>query len=652
MSSIKKKFGIFGSLLLILALVVMALPTTSLATTYPTTLTDDLGREITIGALPVKIVSLAPSNTEILFALGLEDRVVGVTEFCDYPPEALEKETIGGPWTPSIESIVALEPDLVLAEEINPIDTITTLEGLGVTVFGIEATDLEDLLNDINTVGQITDKEAEAAALTADMQSTINTVTGKTAGLSPEEKPGVFYILWHDPPWTAGEGTFPHDLIERAGGINIFADVEGWTSVSLETLIARDPEVIIVTAMGGTGSTTWDWVNTELLLADVSARQNGRIHFVESNWVERPGPRVVLGLAELAKLIQPDLFSVIGGGGGGGGGGRKYIHGNIFGKESHFRISLNGEVEKAIEVTPEDGRLTMTIPEGTIAKGEDGKRLKSLEITTNENPPPPPEDAHIIGSPYSFGPAGANFDPPITVEFTYDPDTIPEGVNEEDLVLACYDEDTGEWIELECTVNPATHTITACMAHFTTFAIIGSEEEEPPSEPAAFTFSSLAISPNEVDVGENVSITVMIANTGGELGSYEATLKINGEVEATEEVNIAAGSSQQVSFITPKDTAGTYIVDIGGLTDSFVVKAAPPVVPPIAPPVVSPIVPPAVTPIAPPVVSPIAPPVVSPIVPPAVTPAKPINWWLTGGIIAAVITAIAVPLTIRRRRRA
>ena len=116
MSGIKKKLGIFGSLLLISALAVMALPTTTLATTYPTTLTDDLGREVNIGALPVKIVSLAPSNTEILFALGLADRVVAVTDYCDYPPEALEKETIGGPWAPSIESIVALEPDLVLAE--------------------------------------------------------------------------------------------------------------------------------------------------------------------------------------------------------------------------------------------------------------------------------------------------------------------------------------------------------------------------------------------------------------------------------------------------------------------------------------------------------------------------------------------------------
>jgi len=623
----KKKFGIFGGLLLALALIVMtALPSPSLATTYPITLTDDLGREVTIEARPERIVSLAPSNTEILFELGLADRIVGVTDYCDYPSQALEKEKVGGPWSPSIESIVALEPDLVLAEEINPEEVITTLEGLGVTVFGIEATDLDDLLDDINTVGQITDTEAEAGALTADMQSDIEAVTDKTDGLSPEEKPGVFYICWHDPPWTAGEGTFPHDLIEKAGGINIFADLEGWPSVSLETLIARNPEVIIVTAMGGEGSDTWNWVNTESRLADVSARQNGRVHFVESNWVERPGPRIVLGLEQLAKYIHPEIFNVSSsGGGGGGGGGRKYIHGNIFGEESNFRISQSGEVERAIEVTSGDGRLTMTIPEGTIAKGEDAKRLKSLEITTNENPPPPPEDAHIIDLAYSFGPSGTNFDPPITLEFTYDPDTIPEGVNEEDLVLAYYDEDAGEWVELECTVDPETHTIAGCVAHFTTFAVIGSEEEEPPPEPAAFTFSSLAISPNEVDVGENVTITAVIANTGGELGSYEVSLNINGEVEATEEVDIAAGSSQQVSFTASKDATGTYIVDVGGLTDSFVVTEVTP-----APP---------------------APPAPEEV-PPAASPEveRPVNWPIVGGIIAAVIAvAIAGAIWIRRR---
>ncbi|HEX73549.1 MAG TPA: cobalamin-binding protein [Dehalococcoidia bacterium] len=309
MFSIKKKLVIFGGLLLALELVVMTvLSTPSLATTYPITVTDDLGREVTIEALPERIISLAPSNTEILFALGLEDRVVGVTDFCDYPAEALEKEKVGGPWTPNIEKIVALEPDFILAEEINPIDVIDTLEGLGLTVFGIESTDLDDLLNDINTVGIVTDKESEAEALIDDMQSKIDAVTAETGGLVPGEKPGVFHILWHDPIYTSGQGTFVYDLLEKAGGVNIFGDLEGWPTVSLEAVITRDPEVIIVTAMGGTASGTWEWVNTESRLEDVSARQNGRVYFAESNWLERPGPRIVLGLEQIAKYIHPDIF--------------------------------------------------------------------------------------------------------------------------------------------------------------------------------------------------------------------------------------------------------------------------------------------------------------------------------------------------------
>jgi len=311
MGSINKRFGILGALLLTLTLVVTAvLPTATLATTYPITVTDDLGREVTIEAPPVRIISLAPSNTEILFALGLGDRVVGVTDFCDYPPEALEKETVGGPWGTSInvEKIVALQPDFILAEEVNGKELIDTLAGLGFTVFGIKSTDLDDLLDDIRTVGEITDKEAEANKLMAQMTSKIRAVTGRTTWLLPNEKPKTFYICWHDPIYTSGQGTFIHGLVEKAGGVNIFGDLEGWPSVDIEAVIARDPEVIIVTAMGGTASTTWDWVNTEARLKDVSARKNGRIYYMESNWLERPGPRIVLGLETMAKYLHPQIF--------------------------------------------------------------------------------------------------------------------------------------------------------------------------------------------------------------------------------------------------------------------------------------------------------------------------------------------------------
>ncbi len=507
----KKKCVIFGGLLLALVLIVMtALPSPSLATTYPLTLTDDLGREVTIEARPERIISLAPSNTEILFYLDLEDRVVAVTDYCDFPARALDKPKIGGPWSPSAEDIVALEPDLVLAAGVNPAEVVTSLEDLGVTVFGIEATDLDDLLDDIETVGRITDKEAVAEELIEAMQEKIDKVTDKTSELSTSEKPSVFHILWHDPIYTSGQGTFIYDLIEKAGGDNIFSDLEGYSAIDLETLIARDPEVIIVTAMGGEGSGTWEWVTTEPRLAEVSAHQSGRVYFVESNWLERPGPRIVLGLLKLVDRFHPDIFDddeEIEEEEEEEEEEQHYIDGDIFGEDSQFPIGQNGKVERRIKATSDDGRLTITIPRGTVAKDRAGERLENLKIDINENPPPPPKDAHIIGLAYKFRPSGANFDPPITIEFTYDPDAIPEGVDEEDLALAYYDNDDDEWIELEGTVDPDTHTITSSVGHFTTFAIIGSEEEETLPEPTAFTSNSLATSPTEVNVAEEVELS-------------------------------------------------------------------------------------------------------------------------------------------------
>ncbi len=144
---------------------------------------------------------------------------------------------------------------------------------------------------------------------------------------------------------------------------------------------------------------------------------------------------------------------------------------NLFGTDKTFYTDYKGRVQKTIEATSEDGSLIINIPKGTIAQEEDGKRLKTLEVTASETPPAPPESANIIGLAYEFSPSGATFDPPMTLTWSYDPNTLPEGVAEEDLVLAYYID--GEWIELECVVDTENNTITASVKHFTTFAIIG-----------------------------------------------------------------------------------------------------------------------------------------------------------------------------------
>jgi len=215
-----------------------------------------------------------------------------------------------------------------------------------------------------------------------------------------------------------------------------------------------------------------------------------------------------------------------------------------------------------------------------MALDKDGNPLDSLDVSIDKSPPDPPEGAHIIGLPYVFSPEGATFDPPITFTWSYDPDALPEGVAEEDLVLAYYDEDAGEWVELDCVVDTVNNTITASVAHFTTFAIIGSVTPPVvvPPAPARFTISSLGVSPSELAPGEEVNISVLVANTGGKLGSYIVVLKINGVKEQEKSVTITAGSSQTVTFSVTKEGADTYAVTVDGLIGSFTV--VPVVVPP------------------------------------------------------------------------
>jgi len=260
-------------------------------------------------------------------------------------------------------------------------------------------------------------------------------------------------------------------------------------------------------------------------------------------------------------------------GGAGGIAPGADVETNLFGEEGSFSISDTGEIQETIEATSEDGNLTLTIEEGTIALDEDGNPLSSLTSAVDPSPPPPPKDAHIIGLAYDFIPDGATFDPAITLTWSYDPDALPEDVAEEDLVIAYYDEEAGEWVELDCVVDTENDTITASVEHFTTFAIIGTVTPPTPPEPAAFSVTNLSIQPAEVEPGEAVTIAVSVANTGGESGSYTVVLKIDEVKEDEETVTVAAGESEDVSFSVTKDEAGSYAVAVDGLSGSFTVAA-------------------------------------------------------------------------------
>ena len=271
--------------------------------------TDQLGRVVKLEKVPERIISLAPSNTEILFALGLADKVVGVTDYCDYPPDAKEKPSIGGFSTPSIEEVVALSPDLILATSIHEKRIIPQLEEMGMTVFALNPKTLDEVLESIILVGEITGKDEEASRLVAGMRNRIKAVTDKTDNLPETQRPRVFYVTWHDPLKTAGSETRHDELIVKAGGINIAQELSGYANISLEAIIQANPQVMIAgVGMGSGEDLPLQYVKTEQRLRNVDARINNRVYSIDVDLAGRPGPRIVDALEKFAESIHPELF--------------------------------------------------------------------------------------------------------------------------------------------------------------------------------------------------------------------------------------------------------------------------------------------------------------------------------------------------------
>lgn len=269
---------------------------------------DGLGREVTLSAPAAKIISLAPSNTEILYAVGAGDQVVGRDELSNYPEEAKAVESVGGSMGDfSAEAIVALEPDLVLASELNAPELIQSLEDLGLTVFSLpNPKTFEDLYKNIEVVATLTGHDA--SDLIESLQARVAAVDEKIAPLS--SRIPVFYELdGTDPlkPWTTGAGTFIDLLITRSGGFNVGSTLQGeWAQISSEELVKADPQVILlgdalygVTVESVAARTGWD---------SISAVKNNAIYPFNPDTATRPGPRLVDALEEMAKLLRPDLF--------------------------------------------------------------------------------------------------------------------------------------------------------------------------------------------------------------------------------------------------------------------------------------------------------------------------------------------------------
>jgi len=273
-----------------------------------TTVTDDAGRTVSVPSNPQRIVSLAPSNTEILFALGLGDQVVGVTDFCDYPAEAKSKEKVGGV-TPNVEQIVALNPDLVvtISGDPFPAELINRLEELKIATLVLSPKDLDSVYHDIELVGQVTGKQAEAKKLVDDMKARAQAVAKKCENVAT--RPMIFYELdATDPakPFTVGPGSWHDTFIQIAGGTNVAAKAASpWVQFSMEELVKANPDLIVL------GDANWgvtaDAVRAREGWGNLKAVQSGAIYPIDDNLISRPGPRVVGGLEALAKIIHPEL---------------------------------------------------------------------------------------------------------------------------------------------------------------------------------------------------------------------------------------------------------------------------------------------------------------------------------------------------------
>lgn len=256
---------------------------------------------------PRRIVSLAPSLTETVFALGAGDRLVGATRFCDYPPEALRVPRVGGMLDVSVEKVVDLAPDLVLASsDSNRAVTLTQLRDLGISVAELDASDFEGVLRQTVTVGRLIGEEVTAARLTAKLRERAARVARAVAGA---RRPRVLYLVWADPAIVPGRGTVIDDLLHRAGAECISAaEAIPWPRYSLEQIVAVRPEVIIM-GRHGSGQTeraVERWRREGLSLP---AFENGRVYVIDGDLVHRPGPRVIDGLEALARLIHPGRLS-------------------------------------------------------------------------------------------------------------------------------------------------------------------------------------------------------------------------------------------------------------------------------------------------------------------------------------------------------
>jgi len=271
--------------------------------TYPFTIKDSSGFELTIEKAPAKVVTILSSETEILYAIGAGEQVVGVDEYSNYPAEATEKPKVGDVTT-NIEAVLALEPDLVYASSTMNTAAVEQLRALNINVYATDPKSYDEVIEKIESIGKIMNKQKEAAEVTAHMQSVKDEVTSKVKDAA---KKSVYFEVSEG--WTVGGGEFIDQLITLVGGANIAAEQTGWFEVDNEQVIKQNPEVILFSSYGGETSSIIDGLAARPGWDAIDAVKNKAIFPINDDHVSRVGPRLADALLEMSAAVHPELFA-------------------------------------------------------------------------------------------------------------------------------------------------------------------------------------------------------------------------------------------------------------------------------------------------------------------------------------------------------
>ncbi|WP_411345610.1 ABC transporter substrate-binding protein [Paenibacillus sp. WLX1005] len=277
-------------------------------TTYPLTIKDATGQSFTFKEAPQRIVSISPAETEALFAIGLDQQIVGVSEYDDYPQQVSTKAKIGGISEPDVEAIVALNPDIVFTGISSSEELVKKLRASGITIFKTTPKTVDDVISNIQLYGQITNHQAQAKQVTDHMQEQVQMVKNAVSSVKAADKKNVY--IEFSPGWTVGKGEFMDELITLAGGINIAGDNEGWYEINEEHIVAADPDVILYSKESVDSKTNQSLdqiIRARSGWDKIKAIKTDQVFGLDDDLVSRPGPRVTDGLVEIAHALYPDL---------------------------------------------------------------------------------------------------------------------------------------------------------------------------------------------------------------------------------------------------------------------------------------------------------------------------------------------------------